>query len=233
MCLRFVGTEIVASLNRQTIDAEHYVARYVLGRLSDFERDAFEEFCLLNPDVAEQVATDRAMRDGLRSLDARPARPRIAKWVRYSIAAGLVAAFAIGFSRYGMHDSSGSPGRLFADSTSLPKALASPTGEGFRLVGIRNRQTPTLILGRETGAVRVLVTPAAAATAASWSVTLQQEDGDGWRAIGSLSEVSANEDGDLSLLIDVRDVADTRLRITLQGSGATERFEFRVTRVAN
>lgn len=224
----------MASLNRQTIDAEHYVARYVLGRLSESEVEAFEEFCLLDPEIAEQVSTDRALREGLKSIGATPARPGIAKWVRYSLAAGLVAAFAIGFSQYGLHTSAEVPGRLFADAANVPEALNIPRGEGIRIVGTRSSPTPIVTLERDTRAIEILVTPGATAGGTLPKVILHQEVGDGWQVIGTLSEVSANEDGDLSLLVDVRDLAATRMRLTLQGTdGATDEFEFRVTRAAN
>jgi hypothetical protein len=86
------------------------IDRYVSGRMSDGEAQAFEEYCLANPDFARQVEFEQRLKAGI----AQVARHNTAEFVRsspprlmnFAAAAGLVFVLFAGFflwNRYMPH----------------------------------------------------------------------------------------------------------------------------------
>jgi len=94
-------------MDRQHIREEQIVERYLQGKLSAAEEQAFEEAYLGDPELLAELEAAERLRDGLRDVQeadvgARP--PRRSRWLevmaspRYGIAASVVAAAALAAS---------------------------------------------------------------------------------------------------------------------------------------
>lgn len=60
----------MSQLTRQHIEAQQMVARYVADQLSSDDCDAFEDYCVAHPDVAEAVRQEERFRAGIKALPA-------------------------------------------------------------------------------------------------------------------------------------------------------------------
>jgi hypothetical protein len=219
----------MAALTRETIDAEHYVARYARGALSEQEAERFEEFCLLHPGLVQDVHVDRQMRRALREIDARDrGKGRRIEWRPLALAASALLVAVMLSWPFWHSDSAG--GALFADSKALPAALRE------RLVG-------PFALARERGAVQNLQYAAGAtslgvgielpidAGTTSYRVALEEWSENGWVPRGQIetSLASANDGHVVPVVIDLREVRGPRLRLVLSGpNGFADAFEFRL-----
>jgi hypothetical protein len=72
-------------MNREYISEHNVVERYLTGRLSDEELAAFEERCLWDHEVLDELEAAERLREGLRDFDAGAAQsaPRgpLARWL--------------------------------------------------------------------------------------------------------------------------------------------------------
>jgi hypothetical protein len=215
----------MAEVSRSRIDSDQYVARYVLGRLSESEREAFEEFCLLHPDVAEQVATERAFRHGMKVVEMPPqsARPR---WPKWALAAGVGAVLAAGIAWLAGGDAL-HPQRLMVQTG----VAGEPAAPVLRLVRVRGSYLPTATLAGEADILRIVIAPGESAGPPPWTAELARNDGDAWRPAGELPGLKANSARELELLVDVSDFGNEHLQLTLRSaSGQSEVFGFRLLR---
>jgi hypothetical protein len=57
---------------------QHLIQQYVAGKMGEAEASAFEEFCLMNPDVARQVEFEQRLKSGI----AQVSRGSTAEFVR-------------------------------------------------------------------------------------------------------------------------------------------------------
>jgi hypothetical protein len=219
----------MAALTRETIDAEHYVARYARGALNEEEAERFEEFCLLHPGLVQDVHVDREMRRALRAIDARDrGKGRRMEWRPLALAASvLLVAVIIGWPFW---HSGSSAGALFADSKALPAAL-------------REHRVGPFALARERGAVQSLQFAAGAtslgvevelpadAGTIRYRLTLEEWSEDGWVPRGQIepSLGLANDGHVVPVVIDLREVHGPRLRLVCSGpNGFADAFEFRL-----
>jgi hypothetical protein len=72
-------------MNREYISEHNVVERYLMGRLSDEELAAFEERCLWDQEMLDELEAAEGLREGLRDFDAgavqsAPRRP-LARWL--------------------------------------------------------------------------------------------------------------------------------------------------------
>jgi hypothetical protein len=56
------------TMNRQTIDDQHVVARYLADQLSDADREAFETYCAQNPEMYRELEAAARFKVGLLRL---------------------------------------------------------------------------------------------------------------------------------------------------------------------
>jgi hypothetical protein len=91
-------------MDRQHIRDEHVIERYLNGKLSAAEEQAFEEAYLADPELLAELELAERMQQGFKDLGPaerapravpRPAWLRIASSPSYGIAASLVAAAAL------------------------------------------------------------------------------------------------------------------------------------------
>ena len=94
-------------MDRQYIQDNQLVERYLQGKLSEEEKAAFEEYYLSNPDTLAELELAEKMQDGFRALDesgyvgAMPAGGwfnRVFLSPQYAAAASILLVFSLGFS---------------------------------------------------------------------------------------------------------------------------------------
>src|SRR5690606_17530870 len=64
------------SMKRQPIDQQLIIERYLQGKLTQSEEEAFEEAYLGNPELVEQLKLTERLRGGLVDLEARGEPPK-------------------------------------------------------------------------------------------------------------------------------------------------------------
>lgn len=85
-----------ARLSAAQIRDEQWVARYVAGRLSQAEFDAFEEYCIDHPTMVEEVMLEQRMRSALAgAAEKAPAQFRDLKPRRWMLPAAAAAMIAV------------------------------------------------------------------------------------------------------------------------------------------
>ena len=222
----------MAELTRERVDAEHYVARYAQGRLSASEQEAFEDFCLMHSEFAEQVGTDRVLIDGMRAIDA-VRKPRASRTWVYALAASLaIAAFGLAF--WQRSGDSSPAGILYGAHATLPSSAASRIAKAQRVVLLRDGGVLTLTVPADATAVPLTIEPAATRGASSLRVTLAEQEVDGsWTPRGTLDsvEVESGEEAAVDVFVDLTKLTSARLRVTMETDGGkSDKFELRIVR---
>jgi hypothetical protein len=214
----------MAELTRAKIDEGHYVARYAQGRLEGTELEAFEEYCLLHPEVAEQVQTDRTLLAGLRSLEPKRSR----RWPAYALAAGI-AVITAGMIVWKMLDTERDTGALYAITDRLPASLQ--ISQPLRVVRVRDTSAQVLPVANAITAVSLEIEPANTIGAAMLDVTLEEERGGEWLVRGARKNVAVDPDrGTVRIVVDLRKIDGTHLHIHLKGADKSDDFYVRVER---
>jgi hypothetical protein len=217
----------MAALTRETIDQEHLVARYARGSLSEQEREAFEDYCVLHPEVAEQVKTDRALIEGMRELEGESrVEPKVSLVRYWAMAAGIAAAIAIGtwlaFNPQGNV-------ALYAANGRESESLASRLSEPMRLA----QQRGTVVILSVTPVRNVLevqIVTSNPPSPAPASVTLVELTDQGERVLNTVNVLPSQRDGEwvLNVLIDTQSLSASNLRLDVEHGGARESFRVRV-----
>jgi hypothetical protein len=89
-------------MNREYISEHNVVERYLMGRLSDEELAAFEERCLWDQEVLDELEAAERLREGLRDFDSGSAQsaPRgpLARWLlspQWAVAASVLLVVSL------------------------------------------------------------------------------------------------------------------------------------------
>jgi anti-sigma factor RsiW len=221
----------MSALTRERIDAEQYVARYARGTLSAEEAAAFEEFCVLHPELVQDVRVDRAMRRGIRAIDpSASSAPPTHAWRRFAMAAALTAvAIAIGWLF--LPATSPSTALYVAASRTLPEAVRGQLAGPFAVVRERGAAVQTIAVPASAVGIELEVEPQASAGAKLLLVVLEEHVDDRMERRGQLElapDAGSNIQG-VSLVVDLREVRGSRLRLTLtREDGAADVFELRI-----
>jgi len=135
-------------MDRKKIQDEQVVERYLAGKLSPEDEQAFKEAYLADPALLEEVKLAERLREGLRGLPDSERRPNPAlrpRWLavagspRYGIAATLVAAAALLASGVLYFQSSGPGARGAATLAGASRTRVLP------LVSVRGAGNPNTI----------------------------------------------------------------------------------------
>jgi hypothetical protein len=192
-------------MDRQYIRDEQVIERYLKGKLSAADEQAFEEAYLADPSLLEEVQLAERLRDGLKdqppqqepALRVQP-RPRwleIAGSPRYGIAASLVAAAALLSS-----------GVLFVQNQ-------APDGGRPGSFRASNARVLPLVATRGAGSANVVSAPAAD----EWTVLMLDTglgDYDRYRAV----LVRSGSDEELLRLDDMTPTYEGMVALVLPGS---------------
>jgi hypothetical protein len=116
------------------------IEQYVAGKLGREEAEAFEAYCVANPQFARQVEFEQRLRDGIREVAMGSTAEFVRsnnpwRW-RAAMAAGLVAAVVAGALFWHRADPAGSPPVLAAVASE-----AHRTGPTLRLALVRGADT--------------------------------------------------------------------------------------------
>jgi hypothetical protein len=217
----------MVELTRTSIDEGHYVARYAQGRLEGAELEAFEEYCLLHPEVAEQVQTDRALLLGLQALE--PKR-QVTRRPIYALAAGIalvVAGAVLWTTVRGPADTA-----LYALGDALPAEATRRITNPLRVVRVRDETAQTLTVPMDATAAALDIEPAATHGEPVVDVVLDEEVEGKWRTRGNRAAVASNpDDGTVQVVIDLTKLESVHLRVKLRGRGEkSDDFYLRIER---
>lgn len=221
----------MVGLNREIIDAEHYVARYVRDGLRVDEREAFEEYCLLHPNVVEQVATDRVLLRGMQALEKeKEDAADLGGWTRYRMAASIAVMVAVvgiwGFLQFGAP----APNALFAMSDTLPTRLEQRlTAEPLRVVLQRGAPVPIAKTpGQEAMRLDVVLDSRDEAREYSVSLIEYTQHGEVERGRAIQAPRIIDDEKILPVVLDLSAVEGRRLRLDVKSEGSKQTFELRV-----
>lgn len=217
----------MGELTRSVVEAEHYVARYVRGGLSDAERDAFEEFCLMNPETAHDVAADRALLSGLKRAQD-PGRIRRRVGIHPLALAAGIAILVVG----GVY--------LFWRGQSTPllqvHAGIDPSIHGqilrVNLMTLRNPGVQRVELSPEQRFVELRVYPDPIAPTHEYTVSVSGTVGDRIVAAATLDRLTpdTNDDDALVLVVGTAKREDAELQIKISGPhGEAGEFKLQIT----
>jgi hypothetical protein len=217
----------MAELTRERIDAEHFVARYAQGKLAGLDLEAFEEYCLLHPEIAEQVQTDRALIEGLRVVEPGQS----SRWPIYALAAG-VAVIAVGLAVWTAVGNRDAPGALYAISDALP--THGQLSDSLRVVRVRDEAAQVLPIGADVTAVSLEIEPSNTRGVSSLDVTLEVEHAGEWTQRGARSNIAVDPDREtVRIVVDISNIESTHWHIHLKGGGKADDFYLRLERSAN
>ena len=188
-----------------------HIDQYVSGRMSESEAEAFEVYCLENPDFARQVEFEQRLKAGL----AEVGRGSTAEFVRaerptsWKIAAGLGAVLAAGLLFHAWQNHARPGASMLAAVTTASER----SGPGLRLALVRGAESlPALPAGK----VRLEIVGLFDADA-TYVVSLDRLEESGARTLATLA--------------DERPVTNLSLEVMLEGDAlAPGTYSLRVRR---
>lgn len=231
-------------MDRQYIDDNHIVARYLADRLSVEEREAFEAYYLEHPEIVKEMEIAARFKAGLTDLQrageldtlvrgrSRSFNPRLLA----AAAAAAAVAIAIGF--FVNRTTSVRP--LLAATPAMLEANGAgqlPVAATYRILRTRSAATDAVVPLPETArALELEILPEVATASESYRVSLARRDGTADREIATVEGLAPNENGFIEVYLDSRGVQPGLYVITLT-SGApadahTSVFSMRVEAAA-
>jgi hypothetical protein len=207
---------------------------YLVGRLSDEERQTFEERLLRDPHLAGELEQSLRLREGLQLLRARGRLPTASSRrmkVRFWLPA-LVAAAGAGLALFlWVHRGTPASPVLMASLASHTAAAAEPLiAAHFTFVSMRGSSTPALQLP-VAGLIEFRAAPAKRTTVSGYAVTLLHEDAGGSsQLVGAVGGLTLGTDGYVHCYADASRLTEGSyvLRITSDAdtAGTAETFPF-------
>jgi hypothetical protein len=216
-------------LSVERIREEQWVARYVAGRLSETELDAFEEYCIGHPAMVDEVALEKRMKSALAKTVAKsPAQfretQRAGRWM-LPIAAGVLIAVIGGvLLMYGRPldlsklDVLASTSQLRQQLPSLPAvSLAQTRGSQLQNLGAASREVVRVKLSGSFD------------QSGSYDISLVSADDDGARVIATLDRQPATSQSELNLVMNGARIPQGlfTLRVVNVATGDVLEYDFR------
>lgn len=205
---------------------------YMVDRLSDEERRAFEERLTRDPALVREFEQSLQLREGLTELReqryfARQA-PRVRSWPSW--VPTLAAAGIAGIALFMLLGRTGPSPVLMAALDSATGTSAASVTAHFTFVSMRGSSTPTLDLPSK-GVIEFRAAPATRAAGSRYRVTLVHQDEHGTaKPVGEIAGLALGADGYVHLFADAARLSPGRylLRVeaATEGSGAAEAFPF-------
>jgi hypothetical protein len=181
---------------------------YIVGRLSDDERRAFEDRLVRDPSLVSELEESLALSEGLQQVRARGYFARAASrgrgfllW-RPALAAAAVAALALFlWGQREQRETSVSPSVSPLLMVSLPQ-VAQDAPKQFRFDSMRGGSAADDLDLPSTGPIEILVAPNTRSADSRYRVTLTRYHGDTGEPVGSLAALAVGADGYLHCFVD-------------------------------
>lgn len=239
-------------MDREQIDGQHLIPRYLAGQLSAAEEAAFEDFAARNPDIYHDIERDLRLKEGLAvlrdrgELDAVVRAPAWRSYTRIATAAVILVTCAAGLWSY-----FNGPSRVPAPPAVLASEVAGLQRRGAdlpSLVGsyvlVRSRQANKTIdvqLPLKPGVIQLHIMPEEL-TARRYGVRLTRLiPGRPAASLGEVSGLTPDADSYVTLYVDTAALASGDYEISLSpqpaasadpplpaDSGSPDRFILRV-----
>lgn len=216
-------------MNRTDIDRDHWLERYLAGRLSDAEQKRFEAYWVENPGLVRELEASAQLRSGLAMLRERGELGGLvrASWwpgrFRLLVLAASVALCAFGALAWRAAQQLPAGVTLAGSAASLPalRGASLPAGAVFTVMRMRSAGAVDAVVDLPAAAqaleLRVLpdVDPESSAVPASrFDVSLVEETaGDLPGATVASARIAAGVDGFLSVFLDSRTLQPARYRL--------------------
>ncbi len=224
-------------MNRIEIENDHWVERYLAGRLSESEARRFEAYWIENPDLIRDLERGAQLKSGLAALSERrqlDALVRSSWWpggLRLLVLAASVAFVAIGTVLWnGAREGAGT--LLAAAPSALPDlaGAALPRGAVLSIMRLRSSASVDAVvtLPDSPRALELRILPELAPDAPLpapggsplYSLSLTQEDPQGEPTSTSRIEgLVAARDGFVTVFVDSRTLRPARYRLRLESAG--------------
>jgi hypothetical protein len=196
-------------MDRNQIEDEHIVARYLADQLSPAEAEAFEAYYTQHPSMVREIEHTLRLREGLATLRDRnqlDALMKARRW-RWAIPLSIAAAAAVlvvgTWTWYG--PSGGAPVAASLTELSAASQATLPLGGKYLLVRVRSGEAAPLqipIPGARS-AVELQVLPAGGAGSAPYHLTLDRLSSPGKPdRVGEISGLTPGADGLVSAWLD-------------------------------
>ncbi|MBV8495192.1 MAG: hypothetical protein JO361_00260 [Gammaproteobacteria bacterium] len=219
------------------IAAGHDFARmqdYIVGRLSDDERRAFEDRLVRDPALVRELEESLALREGLHRLRAQGYFASASFGVRRSWfwPAGLAAAAVAGLALFLAWQRAVAPAPVLMSALEVHGthgSMASITAR-FTFVSVRGDSTPELALPA-AGLIEFRAAPASPLPGLPYRVTLNRRDGEvSGERVGLLGGIPVSPDGYVRCFAEAARLRAGRYLLRLEPdaapSGTAQEFAF-------
>ena len=231
-------------MDRQYIDDNHIVARYLADQLSEEERVAFEAYYLEHPDVVEEMEAAARFKAGMLELQRlgeleTPAKRRSASVLPYlAVAAGIAAiALVIVF----VADREPPTSWILAATPPIPLAkdhAGLAVASTHQILRTRSSGPDAIIDLPETAqAIKLEILPEVEGVSSKYRVALvRRERGEG-QLLAEIGDLSMNDDGFVQVYLNSARLEPGMYLLNLSsdasaGAQETSGFSLRVQRTA-
>jgi hypothetical protein len=225
-------------MQRDQIESEHIIERYLTDQLSESETAEFEEFCQKNPDIYREIEATLRFREGLAALRDSGQLQTVMQvrsnrlWYSLAVAAAVLLAT---FGLWSWRDHT--PSQTLQAALFSTAAGAHPVSASFVLITQRGAQSQnTLRLSNQAGTVALKLMPSDFAVDGRYDVTLRTRNSTGSnRSIGRIDDLKPAPDRFITLYLNPADLSPGEYEITVGRIGPraqsdeTDHFALSVT----
>ena len=218
-------------MDREYIDRNHIVARYLADQLADAEREAFEAYYMEHPEMVREMEATARFKDALATLADRGElsqlihpHPTRRPWQWLALAA-TVAVITFGVTYVVRTPTPRS------NMAAQMEALQLPVGLVVRVERTRGLTDAEFELPAAGTAIALQIVPDFEASPSEYRVSLLREAEDQPDAIAEIERVAA-DDGIITVYLDRAVVQPGVYRLSIEGAKGTsvvgQRSDFRI-----
>ena len=223
-------------MDRNQIEAEHIVARYLADQLSPAQAEEFEAYYIQHPSMVREIEHALRLKEGLATLRDRQQLDALLKMRRWRWALPLSVAAAIAGTALGTWTWFGSPSAGPPAATTLEALFegggktALPVAGRYMLVRVRGAD-PAVVeipLPVARSAIELQVLAAGGAGAAPYRFVIQRDDANP-KPVAELTGLTPGADGLVAAWLDSERIQPGRYAVELssergESAAPAERF---------